>query len=669
MSNFFVPIKKAELDWSGALPISIQYDDVYHSSGGGIEQSLYVFVHGNNLIQRWQSFPKTTQQIFTIGETGFGIGLNFLLSWHLWEQYAPSSCRLHFISCEKHPLSLDDLVKSLAFWPQLVKQAEQLIANYPILTPGYHHLSFCEGRVTLTLMLGDAFECYEQLLICGESELERELRPSYIDAWYLDGFAPAKNKSMWSNSLIKAIAMLSKENTTFATYTAAGSVKKSLSHHGFLIEKRKGFGLKRHMICGRFAQTPEPITTKRHTPWHTGKPEKTFNKSAIIIGAGLAGCFTAFSLAKKGWKVTVIDELNEVGNGGSANQQAVLFPKLSAYSAPLTQFMLTAFLYAVRTYQFILNQTKLGELNGALLLAHNEKEKAAQESLRTWLLHYPELGMLIEKEQASELAGFSLPNSGLFIPLSGWINSPALCQFLVNTKEVSLVTNTSVIDLRFDKRWIVNNWEAEVVILANGHKVNSFKETKYLPIKPIRGQMTAISSTQQSAQLKVPLCAEGHVLPALNDMHQVGATYELNSSIAKIKYEDDQTNLTKLKQLSSNNLWSDTVTGHWSGVRASTPDYLPLVGKIADAEKFLKHYARLETNAKCWIPQAGPYYPGLYACAGFGSRGLTSIPLCAEWLASLINNELSFLPRNLQYALSPARFLRKNIIRAKVKID
>ncbi|ARB91304.1 bifunctional tRNA (5-methylaminomethyl-2-thiouridine)(34)-methyltransferase MnmD/FAD-dependent 5-carboxymethylaminomethyl-2-thiouridine(34) oxidoreductase MnmC [Legionella longbeachae] len=669
MSNFFVPIKKAELDWSGALPISIQYDDVYHSSDGGIEQSLHVFVQGNNLIQRWQSFPKNVQSTFTIGETGFGIGLNFLLSWHLWEQYAPSSCRLHFISCEKHPLSIDDLIKSLAFWPQLAKQAEQLIANYPVLTPGYHHLSFCEGRVTLTLMLGDAFECYEQLLICGESKLEHELRTSYIDAWYLDGFAPAKNRSMWSDSLIKVIAMLSKENTTFATYTAASSVKKCLSHYGFIIEKRKGFGSKRHMICGVFTHLPEPITTKRHTPWHTGKPEKCIKKSAVIIGAGLAGCFTAFSLAKKGWKVTIIDEFDKVGHGGSANQQAVLFPKLSAYSAPLTQFMLTAFLYAVRTYQVILNQTQIGELNGALLLAYNEKEKVAQDSLRTWLFHYPELGMLIEKEQASELAGLSLLNPGLFIPHSGWINSPALCQFLANTKGISVVTNTSVTDLIFDQCWIVNNLETDVLILANGHKINSFKETEYLPIKPIRGQMTAISSTQESAQLKVPLCAEGHVLPALNNVHQIGATYELNSSIAKIKYEDDHTNLTKLKQLSLNKSWSDTVTGHWSGIRASTPDYLPIVGKIADAEKFLKQYARLETNAKCWIPQAGPYYPGLYACAGFGSRGLTSIPLCAEWLASLINNELSFLPRSLHYALSPVRFLRKNIIRAKAKID
>lgn len=164
---------------------------------------------------------------FTIAETGFGIGINFLVVWRLWEQYAPKSSQLHFISCEKHPLSIDDLIKSLSFWPQLKVEAQQLIENYPVLTPGYHHLSFCDGRISLTLMLGDALECYEQLLICGEPNLETQLRTAFIDAWFLDGFAPSKNKSMWSEALIKVIAMLSKEKTTtLATYSAAGSVRK-----------------------------------------------------------------------------------------------------------------------------------------------------------------------------------------------------------------------------------------------------------------------------------------------------------------------------------------------------------------------------------------------------------------------------------------------------------
>lgn len=653
----------ADLDWRDGLPFSRQYEDIYHSSASGIEQSRYVFVDGNNLISRWSSKVQCAQ--FTIAETGFGTGLNFLLTWHLWEQYAAKECRLHFISCEKHPLAHDDLVKSLAHWPQLEKQAEQLINNYPVLTPGYHHLEFANGRVTLTLMLGDAFECYEQLLTCGEAKLEHELRTTFVDAWYLDGFAPAKNKSMWSDALINVIALLSKEGTTLATYTAASIVKKHLRLHGFTVEKKKGFGPKRHMLSAYFSPGELPSLKKKHTPWHIGKPEHYKEKSALIIGAGLAGCFTAHALAKRGWKVTLVEELDEVGRGASGNQQAVLFPNLSAYDSPLTQFMLAAFLYAARVYQPILSQNVMGELNGSLLLAQDQKEQLVQSGLKDWLAHYPELGALVDAEQASLLAGVPLVQSGLFIPLSGWINSPALCQFLAATPGISLVTGMKVEQLFFDKKWRVNDWKTEVLILANGYQVTTFQETNYLPVKPIRGQMTVIPATSQSNSLLMPLCANGHVLPAYQGIHHLGASYELKTAQPIIKKQDDLLNLGKLDHLASEVSWSKEVMAHWAGVRATTTDYLPIVGKIADEAQFMALYAGLASNSKRWIAKAGPYYPGFYACAGFGSRGLTTIPLCAEWLAAFINNEMNFLPRTLCQALSPARFLRKKIVRGK----
>ncbi|MFT4057981.1 MAG: bifunctional tRNA (5-methylaminomethyl-2-thiouridine)(34)-methyltransferase MnmD/FAD-dependent 5-carboxymethylaminomethyl-2-thiouridine(34) oxidoreductase MnmC [Legionella sp.] len=662
MSKFFVPIKTAALSWHDELPFSLEYNDIYHSTQNGIEQSRYVFVDGNNLIPRWQAL---TQETFTLGETGFGMGLNFLLAWKLWEEHAPQSSCLHFISCEQHPFMRDDLIRALKHWPQVQKYAQQLITKYPVLTPGYHHLSFAQDRVRLTLMLGDVLECYEQLLICGDAQLESTLRASFIDAWYLDGFAPTKNERMWSDTIFKVIALLSKPGTTLATYTAAAVVKKSLKQNGFTVEKKKGFGEKRHMVSAYFNTLPAQSIKCRHTPWQQSYPERYNKKSAIIIGAGLAGCFTAHALAKRGWQITLIDEHDRVGMGASANQQAVLFPKLSAYTSPLTQLMLSAFLYARTAYESILKQADIGELNGSLLLAHNKKEQLAQASLFEWLQYYPSLGVLVSPEQASKLSGLPLEESGLFIPFSGWINSPALCQFLVNCEAISLVTNTKVEQLHYDKQWQVNDWETEVLILANGYQITSFKEAEYLPIKPIRGQMTTITSTHESSLLKVPLFAVGHVLPQQQGVHRLGATYELKTAESSIKHQDDLLNLAKLQQLVPAVSWSEEIIEQWAGVRATTTDYLPIVGRIVNASQFRKVYAGLESNSKRWIAQAGPYYPGLYACTGFGSRGLTTIPLCAEWLASLINQEVSFLPRNLQQALSPARFLRKNILRGK----
>ncbi|MCL9685009.1 bifunctional tRNA (5-methylaminomethyl-2-thiouridine)(34)-methyltransferase MnmD/FAD-dependent 5-carboxymethylaminomethyl-2-thiouridine(34) oxidoreductase MnmC [Legionella maioricensis] len=664
MSSPFIPIKTADLEWRDGLPFSILYDDIYFSAESGVKQSRHVFIDGNDLINRWLNLPNDVPIVFNIAETGFGIGLNFLLTWQLWERYAPPSARLHFISCEKNPLTIADLKRCLNLWPELAEQANQLIDNYPVLTPGYHHLSFSNSRVILTLMLGEAFESYEQLLICGESILESDLRTTFIDAWYLDGFSPKKNESIWSDSLLKVIAMLSREGTTLATYTAAASVKSIVNEVGFRVEKKKGFGQKRHMISGYFKKNAPLRLKTRHTPWHVGASARQQKKTALIIGAGLAGSYTAYSLAKRGWQVTIIDELDAAGQGGSANQQAILFPKVSAYKSPLTQFMLSAFLYANQVYTQILNQLKLGELKGSLLLAHNDKEKKAQRSLEDWLLHYPELGELVNEQRASELAGISLDKTGLFIPLSGWINSPALCQELVKSDRINLLTNYSVSSLVFDNhQWVIHDIEAPVLILANGPRVNSFKETSHLPVKTIRGQMTAIQSTASSNQLIIPLCAEGHVLPELNGAHHFGATYEPGMTTAPIYATDDEKNMMRLNQITDEELWSKKVVAHWAGLRAATPDYLPLVGMAPKMEEFISLFAGLESNSKRWIAKAGSYYPGLYICAGFGSRGLTTVPLCAEWLAGLINNEISSLPRNLIHALSPSRFLRRNITR------
>ena len=664
MSNPFVPIKTADLEWRGDLPFSVLYDDVYFSAESGIEQSRHVFIDGNNLIQRWQELPSTIPIRFNIGETGFGTGLNFLLTWRLWEQYAPPTAQLHFISCEKHPLKIDDLRKSLNLWPELSEQAKQLIDNYPVLTPGYHHLSFANGRVNLTLMLGDALESFEQLLICGESTLESQLRSAFIDAWYLDGFAPKKNDSMWSESLLKMIALLSTEGTTLATYTAAASVKAIVREVGFIVEKKKGFAQKRHMISAYLKKNSVRKIKKPSTPWHVSIPAKQQKKSAIVVGAGLAGAFTAYSLAKRGWQVTIFDELDVPGMGGSANTQAVLFPKLSAYKSPLTQLMLLAFLYANQFYKNIVSQFNLGELNGILLLAYNEKEKKIQQSLINWLLHYPELGVLIDNKQTSDLAGLSLEHPGLFIPQSGWVNSPLLCQSLIEHQGITLLTNRTIDSLAYDKnQWVIHDKAAPVLILANGPKVNLFKETKHLPVKAIRGQMTQISSTVNSDKLLIPICAEGHILPEFNGVHHLGATYDLGVSTSAIDPRDDEENIIKLKQITDANIWSRDTVGHWAGVRASTPDYLPLVGQVPKEDEFIALFSGLETNSKRWIAKAGPYYPGLYICAGFGSRGLTTVPLCAEWLATCINNEMSCLPRSLVQALSPARFVRRNITR------
>ncbi|MCP0913418.1 MULTISPECIES: bifunctional tRNA (5-methylaminomethyl-2-thiouridine)(34)-methyltransferase MnmD/FAD-dependent 5-carboxymethylaminomethyl-2-thiouridine(34) oxidoreductase MnmC [Legionella] len=667
MSSFFQPIQTAKLIWREGLPYSAVFNDIYFSTENGLQETQHVFIEGNQLLSRWAELANCKATHFIVAETGFGSGLNFLLTWFLWKKYAPPLARLHFISCEKYPLTYEDLAKCLALWPELNDEASSLLKSYPVLTPGFHLLSFDENRVQLTLMLGDALACYQQLLVCGDKSLEMKLRTAYVDAWFLDGFAPAKNPNMWDAELLKIIALLSRSHTTLATFSAAGAVKRGLESVGFTVKKKGGYGRKREMVTAVF-QGKAAESSKRHTPWQASAPLFYKEKRAIILGAGLAGCCIAYALRRRGWSITILDACGEAGQGASGNQYAVLYPKLSAYRSPLTEFMLSAFLHAIRFYQQLLQTCSFGELNGILQLAYNDKEIAMQQSLQEWLAHYPALGTLVAKNEAEHLAGLALKTGGLFIPNSGWIHAGVLCRHLLQLAEVHEIEPIRVKELQFaEGKWHAEGHSAEVLVLANGYQARQFAEIAYLPLKAIRGQMSTILSNEETAKLKLPLCGNGHVLPANQGKHGIGATYHLDNTDIGNYAVDDAANLKKLSQLTLADVWSRRVIKHWSGIRAATPDYLPLVGPVMQANLFKEQFADFATNAKRWLPAPGPSYPGLYICAGFGSRGLTTIPLSAEWLASLINHEPESLPRHLIQAISPARFLYRELSRNRNK--
>ena len=663
MSTFFKPIETANIVWRDGLPYTGNLEAIYGSKESGLAEAQHVFIAGNQLIKRWQALPTETASCFVIAETGFGGGINFLLAWSLWQQYAPPSATLHYISSEKHPFTSEDLTRFLALWPQLQRQATGLIANYPVLTPGFHRLQFEEGRISLTLMLGDALSCYQELLLCGDAAMEKNLREYHVDAWFLDGFSSAKESPVWDEQLFTTIGMLSTNNTTIASFLAAAVLKPGLGAAGFKVSIRPVFGCKQDMVVAEFECSSRGRTI-RHTPWHVPSPNIVKAKKALVLGAGLAGCYTANALARRGWLVTLVDAEMCVGGGASGNQQAILFPKLSASCSPLNNFMLNAYIFAVRTYQAILKKWPIGELCGMLQLAYNVKEQASQAKLQTWLANYPELGALVSAEEASSLAGILLQSGGMFVRRSGWLDSPALCKHLIQVPGINWVADTNVTSLAYGGgEWSINEQHADVLVIASGYRAATFAQTAHLPITPVHGQMTAMQSNLSSAGLKVPLCADGHILPARQGSHGLGATYhpDLTEDVGSVA--DDRENLAKLDGFSVAIDWTGIVTGHWAGVRAATPDYLPLVGPVANPALFREQFAGFASDAKRWIPLSLNAYHGLYVCAGFGSRGLTSIPLSAEWLAATINREPSSLPRTMIQSLSPSRFLRREIIR------
>jgi tRNA 5-methylaminomethyl-2-thiouridine biosynthesis bifunctional protein len=230
-----LPLEPARLilDADGT-PFSEVYGDVYHSADGGYAQSCHVFLAGNGLPARWQRKKR-----FVILETGFGLGLNFLATWLEWLNDPLRCDELQFVSVEKHPFRVDDLVRAHAAWPELSIVAAELHRCWPALVPGFHQLKLAERRLTLTLGFGEAAKLLSWL-------------EAPVDAFYLDGFSPARNPKLWSPEICRSLARLAVPGATLATWSVAGEVRRALSDANFVVHKLPGFSSKRQMLVGRY---------------------------------------------------------------------------------------------------------------------------------------------------------------------------------------------------------------------------------------------------------------------------------------------------------------------------------------------------------------------------------------------------------------------------------
>lgn len=322
-------IQQASIRWDEqGQPLSVEFDDVYFHNDGGIDESSYVFLEHNGLPERWQ---QPSQPVFTVGETGFGTGLNFLTTASAWlSQDHDANARLHFVSAEKHPLERNDLRQALAHWPELSELANELIQQYPPPVGGIHRLYLAENRIVLTLLYGEASSMFASLKGSDHPLFHRQGNPR-IDAWFLDGFAPAKNPDMWTEALFKTIADLSVPGTTFSTYTSAGNVRRNLLQTGFTVSKSPGFGPKREMLYGQMAEPvvaqtqhtdwqPATYNAKHQPPWYLPPPAPR-PESALVLGGGVAGCTTARALAERGINVTLIERHNALAQEGSGKDR------------------------------------------------------------------------------------------------------------------------------------------------------------------------------------------------------------------------------------------------------------------------------------------------------------------------------------------------------------
>ncbi|MBU3902717.1 MAG: bifunctional tRNA (5-methylaminomethyl-2-thiouridine)(34)-methyltransferase MnmD/FAD-dependent 5-carboxymethylaminomethyl-2-thiouridine(34) oxidoreductase MnmC [Gammaproteobacteria bacterium] len=602
------------LEWKDGQPFSSRFGDVYFSTESGLEETRHVFLQGNELARRFAAMQDGDS--FCIGETGFGTGLNFLCAWQLFEQTAPPAASLDFFSTESFPIDDVDLRAALALWPELAALAEALLASWKRRVPGWNRWHFADGRVRLTLAIEDVELALPQL------------QPCSVDAWFLDGFSPAKNPEMWSEAVLAEVARASHEGTTLAIYTSAGWVRRSLQTAGFEVKRVPGYGRKWEMTCGQFF-AHSPASGRRVMP-----------RSALVVGGGLAGCAVANALAQRGIQVTLIESAAQLASAASGNPRGILHARFGAGMNILHRFVLAAYGHALALLDAVLPVDGVQRAEcGLLQLAATDSEAKRIGKLATqeWP---PHLLQVVDAEHASALAGLTMSHGGMWFPAGGWVVPTEVCARLAQHPNITLRLNSEVTTLERT----ANGWrargegfaiEAQQAVVCSAHQAKQLAQFAALPLQPVRGQISVLPATAASGMLKAVLCAEGYCAPALDGEHVAGATSAFDDDARDVRAADHAENIARLSAHMPalyQALGGAMPLSGRAGVRCSVPGAMPLVGEVE---------------------------PGLYCSLAHGTRGLLTAGLAAEIIAAQMCGTVPPLPQDLLDVLAPLPRMRR----------
>jgi tRNA 5-methylaminomethyl-2-thiouridine biosynthesis bifunctional protein len=664
------PLKNAVIVWDKAgLPFSPEYADIYFSVNDPVTESKCVFIEGSNLPERMAGLSNAT---LILCELGFGFGLNYLLTAEHFCRLAPPGSRLHYITCELHPVRTKDLQRFYAKLPTaLLTLSAALLSNYPDLHRGLHRLQFtCRGRqIILDLVFEDAASAIAGLCLPHRG----------IDVWYLDGFTPTRNESMWQGLLFQEMATCSHAGTTLASYSVAGSVRRNLEAVGFRTEKSPGFGNKRHKLTGTFAgnRTAKPVSWNH--PW----PVTPVNiKNVAVIGAGLAGCSTAHSLSSRGITATLLEEQDEIAQASSGNPRGIVHFKPALGQSSAARFHLQAFTYALRHYQALASRFDFGwSASGVIQLAITDAEIAYQHKLLK-VDHYTQA--MIQPLSAAEtvrLSGIST-DAGISLMLAGGSLAPRdLCLAWVKDISVRLLTGTKVTGMQWDgSQWRLTLTSAQgrrkesfdAVVICNNRDALQLGRLPDYPVIANHGQTDTFSLASTTGLPKSVIGHKGYYIPWQDrgkPMATIGGSYAQGEHIQEISSAMTARNLALMEKIASGlgeSLQQQQVAhAGRQQTRTTTPDYLPLAGPVEDTDACKRLFAGYIRNARRTILEQPAYQPGLYINIAHGSSGLTTTPLVAEYLASLIHGEsLPLLCDDIQ-AIHPLRFLVKELKRQK----
>ncbi|HEY3813412.1 MAG TPA: tRNA (5-methylaminomethyl-2-thiouridine)(34)-methyltransferase MnmD [Caulobacteraceae bacterium] len=576
------PLEDPALAWGDdGEPRSGRFGDVYFSAENGLAESRAVFLDGCGLPEAWRG-----RRRFTVGELGFGTGLNIAALLELWRRTRDEGATLHIFSVEAFPMARDDVERALARWPEIADIAAELVERLPPRTPGFHRVDLPAWGATLDLAYLEAAEA----LAAWQGN---------ADAWFLDGFAPAANPQMWRDEVLALIARRSAPGARAATFTVAGEVRRGLTAQGFEVSKRPGFGRKRERVEAvlRGAATEGSAST------------------VAIIGAGIAGASLARAFKALGCACTVIDDADARASDVPA---ALVTPRFDAAGGQVARLFAQAFERAVDLYR---RETPGAILHqGVLQLEHQDRDAARFDKIAAQPLWPEHTVTRLTAEAASKRIGEPVSRGALGLSDGLAIDpSRVLAAWLDGARRIEAQV------AGFDRGgggWTVRDAsggvivKADVVCIANGWGARAFLADGLL--KPTRGQATVF----ETAAAPAAFAWGGYVVPLPGGV-LVGATHDRAEAATDVRDADDGRNLDSLARVApalAQSLAAAPRNG-WAAVRALTADRLPVAGELKD---------------------------GLYVLTGLGSRGFTVAPLLAEQIAARATGTPPPLPLDLE---------------------
>jgi len=696
------------------IPYSPLYDDTYYTAAGAEQQAQQVFLDGNHLPARWQGRTR-----FVILETGFGLGNNFLTTWMAWRQ-DPARCpHLVFVSVEKHPLLKADLarVHGLSLdqadnatlptdaQPRTTDHdttrhglASRLLAAWPTLTPGLHSLHFDEPLPDATAAVSPSGQPPHRVsLLLGLGDIQDTLPAlvASVDAFYLDGFSPAKNPRMWDADLLSRLNRLAAPCATAATWTVARGVRDALTTAGFRVERLPGLGSKRDMI--RAVYEPRYTPPRQAGGWWP-EPARVEDRQAIVVGAGLAGCATTLALCRAGWRVTLIDQHAGPAQAASGNPGGLYHSIVHGDDGLHARAHRAA---ALSTWRLVKDWIADGSLQGSStgLLRLDSELHADQAQALMSRQHLPaDHVQWLEQAAAQQLAGMPVPSGGWLFHQAGWLHPAGLARRMLDEaaswqRDGQAALNClwqqapDSISMTPDGRWQACRKAetlatASTLIVCNAsdascllHTLPSEQAVSVPPLSTTRGQITAVHTRPLDGMRtpNLPVAGNGYVLPLSVQTMLCGATNQLGDTDASVRQADHRHNLAQAAALgvcspqTAANLDTGGLQGRTSW-RAAAQDRLPVIGALAwSPERLTASTPARRLDQVRLLPRQRSERGGLYVVAGLGSRGITWAGLIGDLIAHWVAGTPSPIEADLRDALDPARFVIRQMTR-RVKV-